>query len=172
MVKRFFKLLPLLIVIAVLITLAMVFLPALTNNDDKIMNGLKAVFGGNVAAVGSFASADIKFSFLNLLAYFLPAFLSLGFMMHVYKTKKSSRLKLIMTIFVLAGFITSTILLSSLGANTVGAIKVLGVTSEFTYKNANLGIGATIAMITSIIGAVLTALFLVLDFLLPNKKKR
>lgn len=170
--KKIHRLLPVLIFISSFIILFMMFLPALKNESENIMNGTKAVFGGKITQVGEFLSADVKFSFLNLLAYTLPAILSILFTFTALRYLRTTNTKLFLNILIFFSFVLSIFLFNNLNRNTVGVTTILGVYKDFNYESSYLGAGAIIAMITSIVGAILTALYFIIDIGLPSKFKR
>ncbi|MFA7076744.1 MAG: hypothetical protein WC152_08800, partial [Candidatus Izemoplasmatales bacterium] len=77
MLLKIQKYLPLVSLVLGLLLLFSAFLTALSSNDEAIMTGITAIFGGNIVDAGIFGSAKVNFSFLNFLAFFLPALVAI-----------------------------------------------------------------------------------------------
>ncbi len=161
--KKIQSYLPLFSLVFSLLLLFMAFLNALSVDGEPIMNGIKAIFGGNIASVGDFASADVTFSLLNFIAFFLPAVLSIAIAIYGVKNQKPNAIKLILGLLVAISFVLSVVLISTLPTNTKALISIFGGETSFTYEGAALGIGAVLGLIFAILGSVTSILYSVLQ---------
>lgn len=160
--KKMTKSLPAITLLLALILALMTVLTVLkTDNGDEIMNGLKAVFGGNVASVGGFASVDVNFSFLNFLAFFLPLLLTGGLF---FSQRKKSDLKTALSVLVVAAFVFSFIILINLGTYTKGSAEAFGGTVTYTYESAKLAIGSLVALVISALGIISSLTYTLTQF--------
>ncbi|QWB99403.1 hypothetical protein KHQ88_04355 [Mycoplasmatota bacterium] len=162
MYKKLKDVLPVLIIVfAVLIALMMVFNVLSTEEGDNIMNGFTAIFGGEVASIGDFASVDVEFSFYNFLAFVLPAILGILLFVLSKGSKEKSLVGLMFNVIILAAFIFSLVIFANLGAYTEGSASAFGGTVNYTYEGSSLGLGGIFAMVFSI-GGILTSLLNIL----------
>lgn len=125
-----------------IVVVAMMFLPVLIlKNTETSFTGFEIAFGKEFANLGSFASGEIAFNPLVLLAFILP----LGAAIIPVFTNKGY---LISTLL----YIIATVLIFLIPNFTTVTITVLGnvneVDIEWTY-----GIGLIVAAVLSIVGA-------------------
>lgn len=135
-----------------------------TDNGDVIMNGITAVFGGNVGSIGSFASVDVVFSFINAVAFLAPVIFALVLVYTVVSHKTKSPLFVSIAILIIASFVFSFVILLNLGAYTTGTAEILGVSRDYTYEGASISIGATLGLIFSAGGALTALAYTVSEF--------
>ncbi|WP_025724882.1 hypothetical protein [Acholeplasma granularum] len=165
MTKKLENLLPLVILLFGLLISVTMFLDVLKTNDDQaIMNGLTAIFGGNTYRFGTFIDHNVNFSILNLLAFILPGFMSILLVIGVINHKKTSYIKLIMGLITTTVFVISIILLFQLPSNTTFTRTIINVEYNGTYKAYNLAIGAVFGYVSAILGAVSSVIYSVLQF--------
>lgn len=124
----------------------MIVFPALTaGGTDNTYTGLQVVFGHEFVSLGDFGSGQIRFSFLNMLAYLLP--LGAALVLLFYKAAS-----LIATIM----FAVATILLFLVTEFTVVAVTVFGnvnvVDVEWSYA-IGLIFAAVLTALAFVIGA-------------------
>ncbi|MGD9887176.1 MAG: hypothetical protein AB7T03_04350, partial [Bacilli bacterium] len=157
MSEKIKKSLPLMVLCFSLLLFFSAFLSAIKTDDNEIiMTGTTAIFGGQVAAFGAFLSASVKFSFLNLLAFFLPAILSIALGIYCIFDKEESLPKKILNIAINFSFLLSIVFLAMLPANTKGAYMVFGNEIIFAYEGAKLAVGAILGLIFSSLGFVVS----------------
>ena len=154
---------PLIIFISGLLTLSGMFFTVLITDDSELMNGIMAIFGGQIGSIGNFAEATINFSFLNLMAFTFPAIFSLLLLVISVRNIHTSLLKLTMGFVVTTVFVLSAILIIQLPQNTTATFSVFSIESTGTYGGAGLGIGAIISLISSIFGGITTLVFSILQ---------
>jgi hypothetical protein len=156
--KKYIKSLPVFILFFAILLAFMITLNVLqTDSGDVIMNGITATFGGNVGSVGSFASVDVTFSFINAVAFLAPVILAIVLVYTVISHKTKSPLFVSIAILIIAAFVFSFVILLNLGAYTTGTVEILGIEGSYTYESAEIAIGAILGLIFSA-GGVITAL--------------
>lgn len=129
-----------------------------TSDNEPIMDGILAVFGGEVASIGGFISSRIIFSMRNFIAFIFPLIFSLLGIV-IIKQSSAATIKLFAGIILSAVFVTSVYLLANLGLNTIGEVDVFGVTSKINYKQAELTIVSSVALVSAILGSVSSILY-------------
>lgn len=162
MLKKIQKVLPLVSLVLGLLLLFSGFFTVLSADGNSIMNGMKAIFGGSAAAIGSFNLATVNFSFLNFLAFFLPAIISIGIAIYGMVNQEMNLIKSILGVVLAVAFVLSVIFISTLPANTTATTAVLG--TVFNYGSADLAIGAILGLVFSILGAITSILYTVMQF--------
>lgn len=171
MMKKFQKLLPLLtFCFSILVFASMFFNVLQTDDNEAIMTGTKAVFGGAVAAFGPFASAKIQFSFPNLIGFFLPAILALGLVIYSLLDKKPNSIKMALKLLIVLSFGLSIFLLAYLPQNTKGLITIFGDDNIFNYEGAKLAVGAILGICFASLGFLSSAFYIVVNEVKPKKK--
>ncbi|MDA3932059.1 MAG: hypothetical protein PF513_04910 [Tenericutes bacterium] len=157
--------LPLLsIVFAVLIALMMVFSVLRTDGGDSIMSGFTAIFGGEVASIGGFASVDVNFSLVNFFAFLLPLIFTVGIFMLTRNSKGNDKINILFNVLIFASFIYSLIILVNLGTYTEGTATLFGGTVSYSYEGASLALGAILAIIFAVSGIITSLLKTILIF--------
>ena len=147
--------LPLVVLSAgILIALMSILNVLRTDDGDAIMTGLKAVFGGEVAALGSFASVDVQFSFLNFLAFYLPLILTAGLFFVDKTTKLDKLINVLLGLLLTIVFVYALFIFVNLGVYTKGTATILGIDTSYSYEGAKLAIGAIFGIIFAVIGAL------------------
>ena len=165
MYKKLKEALPLItVVFGALIALMIVFNVLRTDDGDAIMNGLTAVFGGEVAAIGGFVSVDVNFSFLNLLAFFLPLIAAVVLFFLGKKTKKDMIMNVVFGVLLLGVFLFSMIIFTNIGSYTKGTATVGFISGDYTYEGAKIAIGAVFGMIFAIVGVLGSLLHVFIQF--------
>ncbi|MDD3128738.1 MAG: hypothetical protein PHW21_00015 [Candidatus Izemoplasmatales bacterium] len=164
MIIKVQKFLPLVSLVFSLFLLFSALFTVLSINDQAIMTGLEAIFGGEIASIAGFASADVNFSFLNFIAFFLPALLTIGIAIYGMKNQETNTVKSILGIVLTIVFILSIILISTMANNTTATLSVMGSDTTFSYEGANLAIGSILALIFAILGTVSSTLYSVMQF--------
>jgi hypothetical protein len=130
--------------IGILATL-MIFLPVLVFKDSETsFTGLEIAFGTQFANLGPWASGDIKFNPIVLMAFLLPLVASIMIM----NLKKGF---LIATVL----FFISTALILMIPQFTTVTITVLGIVNEIDVE-WTYGIGLILAAVLSATGAMLS----------------
>lgn len=158
MLDKIKKLIPLItLCLSLLLFLSSFFTVLKTDDNEAMMNGMKAIFGGEIAAFGPFLSANVKFSFPNLLAFFFPAIISIALAIYSLLDKEGITVKKILDLVIFAGFILSIVLIVMLPHNTIGAVDWFGNENTFTYEGAKLAIGAILGLIFAVLGFLLSA---------------
>lgn len=151
--------LPIFIVLfSILLALTVVLNVLNTGDGDAIMNGFKAVFGGEVGSIGSFASVDVVFSIINFIVFFLPVILAILLFVLGGSRKKDKRLNLLLALLLTASFVFSIVILSDLGAYTKGTVALGGIGGDYTYEGSKLAIGSILAIVFSS-GGIIASLF-------------
>ncbi len=165
MYKKIREVLPIVIIgLSMLIAITSILTVLKTSNDDAIMTGLTAIFGGEVAALGSFASVDVNFSLFNFLAFYLPVIVALLIFFMGRKTKLEHFILFLLSVLLTATFIGSIVIISNLGAYTQGTATLLGIETTYTYEGAKLALGSIISLILAILGALSSALLALSQF--------
>jgi len=164
MFNKIQKFLTLIVFVLSLMLLFSAFLNVLAVNDNSLMTGITAVFGGNIAAVALFVSADINFSFLNLLAFFLPTIIAVVIVIYSLKNPDVNSKKIFLALLMVSVFVLSVILISTIATNTSGTINVFSIETTINYQSASLALGSILALIFSILGSITSALYFVLQF--------
>ena len=161
--KKYKNTLPVLsFLFALLLAVMLVFDVLETDDGNAIMDGFKAVFGGNVGSVGSFASVDVNFSILNLLAFLLPLILSI-ILIAQSRGKKKSLTKAIHQVMLVVAFVFTIVIMINLGQYTKGTAELFGSETSYTYEGAKLAIGAILAIVFAGLGTVTTLVEVALD---------
>ena len=154
--------LPITSLLFALLLLFSIFFNALSLDGEPVMLGTKAIFGGSIGAIGSFVSADVNFGNENFIAFFMPAIVAIILAIYSMRNKKTTPLKMLLSVLLTIFFVISVILIISMPEHTTATItSFLGDTS-FDYGATTLGIGAIIGLITSILGAISSILFIVI----------
>lgn len=189
--KNLVKLFALLTFLFGLGILIMVFINVVTTGGDNptTYTGSDIIFGAKKTYTlnGGFftiydASLSIDFSFILLLAFFLPMVLSI-ILFIVEFTSNSHFVKLIVGILTLAGFVVSLIfiiLLRDFATATISsdndtiktAITALFGQCPYTFKfikDYQFAIGAILGIVFAGCGIVSTAIYSVLNILKPGK---
>lgn len=163
--KKYIKSMPIVILFFAILLAAMITLSALqTDNGDIIMNGIKATFGGNVGSIGSFASVDVVFSFINAVAFLAPVILAVVLIYTVFSHKTKSPLFVSIAILLISSFVFSFVILLNLGAYTTGTISFGGLEGDYSYENASIAIGAILGLIFSAGGVLSSLAYTVSEF--------
>lgn len=163
--KKYNKSIPIFILIFAMLLAAMVTLGVLqTDNGEIIMNGVTAIFGGNVGSIGSFLSVDVAFSFINAVAFLAPVILAIILIYTVISHKTKSPLFVSIAILIVASFVFSFVILLNLGAYTTGTVEILGIEGNYTYEQAAIGIGAILGLIFSAGGALTALVYTISEF--------
>lgn len=165
MTRKLEKFLPILILLFGLLILFTIFFDSLENNNgEAIMRGTTATFGGNPYQFGIYFDHTIHFSIYNLIAYILPAFVSMLFIRMVINTKRTSVPKQFLGLLLTLTFMVSLVLFFQLPANTTHTTNILGVDVNGNFSNLNLAIGPVLGYIFSILGAISSILYTILQF--------
>jgi hypothetical protein len=128
-----------------LLATLMIFLPVLVFKDtSNTFTGLEIAFGKQFANLGPWASGDIKFNPVVLMAFLLPTVASLMIM----NLKKGFLIASVL-------FMISTALILMIPQFTTVTITVLGNTNEIDV-DWTYGIGLILAAILSASGALLS----------------
>jgi len=151
--------LPFIALVLGLVVAFSVFLNVLSSDDSEIMTGITAIFGGEIASFGDFASAELKFNIINFTAFFLPAVISLIWFLVDSNDQSTAASSLLLGIAASVVFVLSIILVFRLPENTVAVFDIFGFDGETTYEGANLGLGAVIAYVAGILGAITSILY-------------
>jgi len=155
--------LPLIALVFSLLIAFSVFFNVLSTDESEIMTGITAIFGGEIASFGDFASAELKFNIINFTAFFLPFVVTVIWFLVDSNDKKAHASSLLLSVAAAVVFILSIILVFRLPENTVAVFDIFGIEGSATYEGANLGIGAVIAYISGIIGAIAAILYSVIQ---------
>lgn len=165
MTKRFQNLLPVFILLfGLLILFSMFFDVMQTSNGDGVMTGVTATFGGTPYQISGFFDHTVTFSYLNLLAFGLPALISILFVASVINNKKTSPSKFIFGVLLTLAFALSIVLFFQLPENTTHVTTILGNKISGNYGSTELGIGSILGYIFAILGAVTSLIYAVLQF--------
>lgn len=156
------KYLPIISLILSLLLMFSVVFTAFSSDGEPIMNGIKATFGGNVGSIGDFASADVNFSILNFIAFFLPAILALVFTIYMVRNQKNKSFILVFNWILAVSFIVSVFFIAYLPKHTSVTFTLLGGQTTGDYVGANLAIGGILALIFAILGSITTITYGVL----------
>lgn len=165
MTKKLQNYLPVLIFSSGLLVLATIFFDVLQTSDgDAVLTGFTATFGGTPYQFGGFFNHTIQFSYLNLIAFGLPALVGLVVVIAVINEKKTSLKKLVFGVLLTFAFVVSTALIFQIPGNTTHITTIGGAEITGNYNNLNLAIGGILAYVFSIIGAILSLVYSVLQF--------
>jgi len=157
------KNLPIFMIFFSLLLALTVFLDVLKTDDgDIIMDGLKAIFGGEVASIGSFASVDVSFSIMNFIAFFLPIILAILLFVLGGKRKKGEPINILLGLLLSASFVFSIVIINNLGMHTTGTVSVGSIGTNYNYEDSKLAIGSILALVFSA-GGILSSLFYSFD---------
>lgn len=117
---------------------------------ESLLGGLKAILGGNVEVIGD---EKVSFSFINLLAFFLPALAAGGFAFVVFKAPNHKPLLILTSVLLTVSFLLSWIFLSNMiyNLNGDGGTTILRAKALFPDV-VKLGFGTVMGIIFSIIG--------------------
>jgi hypothetical protein len=126
-------------------TLMILFSCLILSDSETSFIGLEIAFGHEFASLGSWASGEITFNPLVLLAYLMPLAASLVLLF-------SKKGYLIATLL----FITATILMFMIPELTTVTVTLLGNVNEIDVE-WNYGTGVMIALALSIFGMVASA---------------
>lgn len=163
MLNKNIKYLPILSLILSLLLLFSIVLPAFSSEGESVMNGIQATFGGNVGSVGDFASADVNFSILNFIAFFLPVIIAITFTLYRLRKPKNKTTNHILNWSLAVVFIVSVFFVSYLPKHTTMTFTLFGNQITGDYVGANLAIGGILALVFSILGAISTIVYGVLQ---------
>jgi hypothetical protein len=144
--------------VGILIALMSIFTVLKTNDGDAIMTGFVAVFGGEVAAFGTFASVDVQFSFFSFLAFFLPFLLSLGLFFVDKTTKLDKLINILLGLLLAIVYVYALYVFVNLGVYTKGTATILGIETTYSYEGAKLAIGAVLGVVFAVIGVLASLL--------------
>ena len=165
MTKRLQNFLPVFILLFGLFVLGSMFFDVLQNNNgDAIMTGTTATFGGTPYQFGTFFNHSVHFSYLNLLAFSFPAVIATISMVTVINEKKTSSSKFVLGIILTLTFILSVVLIFQLPENTLNTTTIGSTEVHGNYGSYNLAIGAVMAYIFAILGAIFSLLYAILQF--------
>lgn len=165
MTKKLQNALPLLVLVFGLLIAAMMFFNVLEDSDGKaIMTGLTATFGGTPYQFGAFMTHTVHFSFLNLLAFLLPAFISLIVTILVINHKKTSISKLLLAVILTFVFGLSFVLLLQLPENTKFTNSSIIGDITGNYSNAKLALSGILSYVFAILGTITSLIYTVLQF--------
>lgn len=145
--KSLKKVAPLVAVLAAIVALVMVFLPALVV-EDETYNGIKAIFGHSEQVLGSLKTEILCFSIMNLLTYVLVIVGGFCAFLSAKNPKKTISSFLAAICLLAAGILFFfTVDFTVLGET----LAQLGTAKDYGFE---LGVGAIIGGIVSIIGAL------------------
>ena len=133
------------VIIGFIATLMIVFPALSTSGSNDSYTGLQVVFGHEFIDFGGFGSGEIKFSFINLIAYSLPLIAAL-----VLLFTKANRLTSTILFGVAAVLLFLVIEFTVVTVTILGSVNVIDV--EWRYA-----IGLIIAASLSIIGCAIGA---------------
>lgn len=165
MTKKLQNFLPVVILFLALLIFGSIFLNVLQNNNDEaILTGVTATFGGETFQIGGFLDHKVNFSFLNLLAFSLPALVSIIFVITTINDKKTSMSKLIFGLLLTLSFALSVVLFFQLPENTTRVITILGNEGTANYGSQDLAIGAILGYVLAILGSITSLIYSLLQF--------
>lgn len=165
MTKKLQNFLPVVILFLALLIFGSIFLNVLQNNNDEaILTGVTATFGGETFQIGGFLDHKVNFSFFNLLAFSLPALVSIIFVITTINDKKTSMSKLIFGLLLTLSFALSVVLFFQLPENTTRVITVLGNEGTANYGYLDLAIGAILGYVLAILGSITSLIYSLLQF--------
>mgnify|MGYP001043409200 CR=1 FL=1 len=163
MLNKNIKYLPILSLILSLLLLFSIVFPTFSSEGENVMNGIQATFGGNVGSVGDFASAEVNFSILNFIAFFLPAIIALIFTIYRLRNPKNKTPNNILNWVLSVVFIVSVFFIAYLPKHTTMTFTLFGNQITGDYVGANLAIGGVLALVFAILGAISAIVFGVLQ---------
>ena len=165
MTKKLQSFLPVVILFLALLIFGSIFLNVLQNNNDEaILTGVTATFGGETFQIGGFLDHKVNFSFLNLLAFSLPALVSIIFVITTINNKKTSMSKLIFGLLLTLSFALSVVLFFQLPENTTHVTTILGNEVTANYGGQDLAIGAILGYVLAILGSITSLIYSLLQF--------
>lgn len=165
MTKKLQSFLPVVILFLALLIFGSIFLNVLQNNNDEaILTGVTATFGGETFQIGGFLDHKVNFSFLNLLAFSLPALVSIIFVITTINDKKTSMSKLIFGLLLTLSFALSVVLFFQLPENTTHVTTILGNEVTANYGGQDLAIGAILGYVLAILGSITSLIYSLLQF--------
>lgn len=165
MTKKLQNFLPVVILFLALLIFGSIFLNVLQNNNgEAILTGVTATFGGETFQIGGFLDHKVNFSFLNLLAFSLPALVSIIFVITTINDKKTSMSKLIFGLLLTLSFALSVVLFFQLPENTTHVTTILGNEVTANYGGLDLAIGAILGYVLAILGSITSLIYSLLQF--------
>ena len=165
MTKKLQSFLPVVILFLALLIFGSIFLNVLQNNNDEaILTGVTATFGGETFQIGGFLDHKVNFSFLYLLAFSLPALVSIIFVITTINDKKTSMSKLIFGLLLTLSFALSVVLFFQLPENTTHVTTILGNEVTANYGGQDLAIGAILGYVLAILGSITSLIYSLLQF--------
>jgi len=165
MTKKLQSFLPVVILFLALLIFGSIFLNVLQNNNgEAILTGVTATFGGETFQIGGFLDHKVNFSFLNLLAFSLPALVSIIFVITTINNKKTSMSKLIFGLLLTLSFALSVVLFFQLPENTTHVTTILGNEVTANYGGQDLAIGAILGYVLAILGSITSLIYSLLQF--------
>lgn len=165
MTKKLQSFLPVVILFLALLIFGSIFLNVLQNNNgEAILTGVTATFGGETFQIGGFLDHKVNFSFLNLLAFSLPALVSIIFVITTINNKKTSMSKLIFGLLLTLSFALSVVLFFQLPENTTHVTTFLGNEGTANYGFLDLAIGAILGYVLAILGSITSLIYSLLQF--------
>lgn len=165
MTKKLQNFLPVVILFLALLIFGSIFLNVLQNNNgEAILTGVTATFGGETFQIGGFLDHKVNFSFLNLLAFSLPALVSIIFVITTINDKKTSMSKLIFGLLLTLSFALSVVLFFQLPENTTHVTTILGNEVTANYGGQDLAIGAILGYVLAILGSITSLIYSLLQF--------
>jgi hypothetical protein len=132
--------------IGLLATMMVVFTTLIFSDTDASFTGLEVIFGKTFANLGPWASGEIKFSILALLAFLLPAIASI---LPIIRKKGY-----LVSTFV---FMFAAALLFMIPKFTKVTVNLFGNINEFEVDWV-YGTGLIVAIVLSIIGALISSI--------------
>lgn len=158
--KKNLKLLPALGLLFSMVVFFTIFFDVIKTDDgDGIMDGFKAIFGGEIGSIGSFASAKVLFSFKNFIGFILPVLVSVISIVILQSKNLSQGTKVGLGVVLTIVFALSAVMLYQLPQNTIGEVVVGGFTSDIDYEGANLTVASIIAIVASGLGFISSILY-------------
>jgi len=164
------------------VAFAMMFLTAVTTGGDNpsTFTGTNLVFGKTLAVGSLFgltAEAKINFSFLMLLAYFLPLIVACLLVVALILPKKEKGVKVLFGAVAFVGFVAALILviLTTNIASVTYKGSITGTTTgSLAEWNANykLAIGSIIAIVANGLALCSAGTFTVLSLQKSGKKRK
>ncbi|HKL61571.1 MAG TPA: hypothetical protein VJY66_04230 [Acholeplasma sp.] len=158
--KKNLKLLPALGLLFSMVVFFTIFFDVIKTDDgDGIMDGFKAIFGGEIASIGSFASAKVLFSYKNFIGFILPVLISVISIVVLQSKNLSQGTKVGLGVVLTVVFALSAVMLYQVAQNTVGEVVVGGFKTGIDYAGAKLTIASITAIVASGLGFITSILY-------------
>lgn len=166
--KKIQQYFPLLLLVSAIILAVMAFFPAIKVDADNMITGLKTAFGGfadNITIGGNTLGKDSGFQIMNFLAFFGPAVIAIIAAVLGALGKNKGLIAIIIGMATALFFVLALVFLINIRTNTYYEFTLFGTTTKATFKEADLGWGAIVAMIFAGVGAVVSVLNAVIGIL-------